>query len=65
MAVKKKTPARKKATNGLAKYRAFMKTKTKRETEKVTKLVKELAAARKAKAAATKKAGAAWKKLNK
>jgi hypothetical protein len=65
MATKKKTPVRKSTTGGLKKYQAFMKSKTKRESDKVTKLVKELAAARKAKAAATKKASAAWKRTKK
>jgi len=65
MATKKKTPARKSTTGGLKKYQTFMKAKTKRESDKVVKLVKELAAARKAKAAATKKAAAAWKRTKK
>ena len=61
---KKKTPARR-PVNGLKKYQDFMKKHTKRESDKVVKLTKELAAARKAKAAATKRASALWKKTKK
>lgn len=57
MAVAKRT--------GITKYQSFIKSKTKKEALKVTKLERELTAAKKAKASATKKAQVAFRKLKK
>lgn len=68
MPVKKKAPARKKATgrkvNGLAKYRTFIKKATAVADRQVKAAEKKLTEAKKKKAAATKAAAKKWKKSN-
>lgn len=61
----KKKSVKKSAANGLAKYRAFIKAKTGRFTDRLDKMEKALKSVKKQKAEATKKAMAAWKKNKK
>lgn len=67
MRTKKKVVKKKAKTAkvGFANYQSFIKSKTKKEALKVLKLERELKAAKKAKASATKKAQVLFRKKSK